>query len=88
MAPDVARALVREGEAVDLDGVLFAAGALDQARLLIVDALRERGSITVADARDVLQSTRKYVLPLLTRLDAEGVTRRRADERVLGPAAG
>ena len=84
---DVARALVREGAAVDLDGVVFAAGALERARALIVAALRERETLTVADARDILQSTRKYVLPLLSRLDAEGITRRRGDERVLGPVA-
>ncbi len=87
VAIDVARALVREGAAVDLDGVLFAADALEQARDLIVTALRERGTLTVSDARDILQSTRKYVLPLLNRLDAEGVTRRRGDDRVLGRAA-
>ena len=83
----MARALVREGAALDLDGVLFAAEALDQARQLIVVALHERGTLTVSDARDILRSTRKYVLPLLARLDAEGVTRRRGDERLLGPAA-
>jgi selenocysteine-specific elongation factor len=84
---DVERALVREGVAVDLDGVVFAATALDLARQRVVGALRERGTLTVADVRDVLQSTRKYVLPLLRRLDADGVTRRRGDDRVLGPAA-
>jgi selenocysteine-specific elongation factor len=84
---DVERALVREGAAVDLDGVVFAAAALDLARDRVVGALRERGTLTVADARDLLQSTRRYVLPLLRRLDAEGVTRRRGDDRVLGPAA-
>jgi selenocysteine-specific elongation factor len=84
---EVERALVREGVAVDLDGVVFAATALELARERVVGALRERGTLTVADARDVLQSTRKFVLPLLRRLDAEGVTRRRGDDRVLGPAA-
>jgi selenocysteine-specific elongation factor len=43
--------------------------------------------VTVADARDVLGSTRKYVLPILNRLDSEGVTRRRGDERIAGPRA-
>ncbi|HZR14713.1 MAG TPA: selenocysteine-specific translation elongation factor [Acidimicrobiia bacterium] len=85
--PAVARALVRDGLAVDLDGVLFTSAALDRARELVVDAIERRGAITVADARDVLGSTRKYVLPLLNRLDAEGVTRRRGDERILGPVA-
>ena len=80
------RSLVREGALVDLDGIVFAAGALDQARVRVQDALRERGSLTVADARDLLGSTRKFVLPILNRLDAEGVTRRRGDERIPGAA--
>jgi selenocysteine-specific elongation factor len=42
--------------------------------------------VTVADVRDLLGSTRKYVLPILNRLDAEGVTRRRGDDRIPGPA--
>jgi len=80
------RTLVREGALVDLDGIVFAAAALDDARARVQDALRERGSLTVADARDLLGSTRKFVLPILNRLDAEGVTRRRGDERIPGAA--
>ncbi|MGQ0803480.1 MAG: selenocysteine-specific translation elongation factor [Actinomycetota bacterium] len=78
------RTLVREGALVDLDGIVFAAVALDDARARVQAALRERGSLTVADARDLLGSTRKFVLPILNRLDAEGVTRRRGDERIPG----
>ena len=40
------------------------------------------------DVRDLLGSTRKYVLPILNQLDAEGVTRRRGDDRIPGPASG
>lgn len=90
-APDdlaLARALVREGAVVELDGVYFSTNALDRARELVLEALRERASLTVADVRDVLGSTRKYVLPIVNRLDAEGVTRRRGDDRVPGPASG
>ena len=81
------RWMVREGVVVDLDGIVFAAGALEEARRRIGAALAERGAVTVADVRDLLGSTRKYVLPILARLDAEGVTRRRGDERIPGPAA-
>ena len=52
------------------------------------EALRDRGHLTVADVRDVLGSTRKYVLPICGWLDRQGVTRRRGDERVPGPASG
>jgi selenocysteine-specific elongation factor len=79
--------MVREGVVVDLDGIVFAASALEEARRRIRAALAERGAVTVADVRDLLDSTRKYVLPILNRLDAEGVTRRRGDERIPGPTA-
>ncbi len=82
----LARALVREGLAVELDGTFFAAGAVEAARSLVVEALTRRGSLTVAEARDLLGTTRKFALPLLARLDAEGVTRRHGDERRAGPA--
>jgi selenocysteine-specific elongation factor len=80
------RTLLREHAVVDLDGIVFAAGALDEARRRVQAALRDRGTVTVADVRDLLGSTRKYVLPILKQLDAEGVTRRRGDDRIPGPA--
>ncbi len=86
--PSLVRALVREGLLTDLDGVVFATSALERARDLVVDALRAGGSVTVADVRDVLGSTRKYVVPIVTWLDRTGVTRRRGDDHVPGPRSG
>jgi selenocysteine-specific elongation factor len=40
---------------------------------------------TAADARDALGTTRKYAVPLLSHLDATGVTRRRGERRIAGP---
>ena len=54
----------------------------------MIDALASRGALTIADARDVLGSSRKYVVPLMGRMDAEGVTRRRGDQRIPGPRSG
>ena len=82
------RPLVREGVLVDLDGVMFTAAALDAARSRVVDVLRARGTVTVADVRDALGSTRKYVLPIVGWLDRTGVTRRRGDDRIAGPTSG
>ena len=89
-APDRAlvRSLVREGAVVDVDGIVFAVGAIDDARSRVVEALRTRGSLTIADARDLLGSTRKYVVPIMSHLDATGVTRRRGDDRIPGPRSG
>jgi selenocysteine-specific elongation factor len=92
-APDGAdaalvRSLVREGALVDLDGVVFAATALPRARELVVGALASRERLTVADIRTLLESTRKYVVPICGWLDRTGVTRRRGDDRVPGPTSG
>jgi Elongation factor SelB, winged helix len=84
-SPALVRALVRAGELVDLDGVILTRTAFDAARSRVAAAVLERGTLTVSDVRDLLGSTRKYVVPLLNRLDAEGVTRRRGDQRVPGP---
>ncbi len=82
------RALVREGTLVDIDGIVFTSSAVDLARASICAAFADHDSITVAEARELLESSRKYVVPLLSRFDAEGVTRRRGDVRVPGPRAG
>jgi len=82
------RALVRDGVLVDVDGVIFTASALDAARQRAIDVLAERGSITVADVRDALGSSRKYVVPIVGWLDRTGVTRRRGDDRIPGPTSG
>lgn len=85
--PAIVRGLLREGLLIDLDGVVFTAEALSQARERVRAGLREHGSLTVSQVRDLLGSSRKYVLALLARLDAEGVTRRRGDDRFPGPQA-
>jgi selenocysteine-specific elongation factor len=78
------RALMQSGELIRLsDEVVFTRQAFERARQMIIKTLQEEGEITVARARDVLGSTRKYLLPLLNRLDEEKVTIRRGEVRVL-----
>jgi selenocysteine-specific elongation factor len=80
------RALVRMGLVVERDGCCFAAEAVDEAARAVADLLRAHpDGVTVAIIRDRLGTTRKFILPLLAHLDANGVTRRRGDLRVAGP---
>ena len=85
------RELVRRGTVVESEGVFFAAAAVEQAGKLLATKLAEQpDGFTVAEARDLFGTTRKYVLPLLAHLDRTGVTRRRDDLRIAGarlPAA-
>ena len=46
--------------------------------------LTEKGSITAADFRDMIQASRKYAVAVLEYLDETGFTRREGDDRVLG----
>ena len=66
------------------DAVLFLRETYDEALATLIRYLREHGKMTVAEARDVLGATRKYILPLLEHMDALKITRRMGDERVLG----
>ncbi|MFQ5575607.1 MAG: SelB C-terminal domain-containing protein, partial [Anaerolineae bacterium] len=45
--------------------------------------IAQNGSVTVAQVRDAVKTSRKYALALLEYTDAEGITRRVGDERVL-----
>ncbi|HET9920776.1 MAG TPA: selenocysteine-specific translation elongation factor [Ktedonobacteraceae bacterium] len=81
-------ALIDQGQIVRLgasgEGILFLKETYDEALNRIVDYLREHGKMTAAEARDVLGTTRKYVLPLLEHMDMLKLTRRTGDERILG----
>ncbi|MZP29652.1 selenocysteine-specific translation elongation factor [Heliobacterium undosum] len=65
------------------DDLLFHVQALADFRQLIVNALRDGGELTVAEARDLAKSSRRYMVPLLEWLDRERVTRRAGDKRSL-----
>jgi selenocysteine-specific elongation factor len=76
--------LVKVGNAADV--VLFLRESYDEALARLLAYLREHGKMTAAEARDVLGTTRKYILPLLEHMDERRLTRRTGDERVAGPA--
>jgi selenocysteine-specific elongation factor len=81
---DVLQALVELGELVQVSpDVLFDAQTYDQMARTVQAHIAETGSITVAQARDLFGTSRKYVLALLEHLDEIGLTRRVGDERVL-----
>ena len=77
-------ALVEQGRVVRVgDSVVFTSDAYREMTGRIVEHLKENASITVAEARTLFNTSRKYILPLLERMDQEQITRRNGDERVL-----
>jgi selenocysteine-specific elongation factor len=77
-------ALVEQGRAVRAGRDLaFTAAAFAAARDAAVDIAGAGGSVTLAQLRDRLGISRKYAQALLEAMDANGITRRVGDERVL-----
>jgi len=81
---DVLAALLEQGELLKLsEEVLFLPQSFSAMVERIKAHLEQNGTITVAQVRDLFDTSRKYALALLEYLDAKGVTRRVGDERVL-----
>jgi selenocysteine-specific elongation factor len=81
-------ALIELGTLVKVnETILLERDAYADAVARLVGALRERPTLTVADARDLLDTSRKYILAIFEHLDERRITRRVGDDRVLGPNA-
>ncbi len=65
------------------DGVVFDAQAHREMAALVTEHLRQHGTITLAQTRDMLSTSRKYAQALLEHMDSQHLTRRVGDERVL-----
>jgi selenocysteine-specific elongation factor len=78
------RLLIKRGNAVQLGGSLFAAREVAEAVLERIKTIcREEGEISLSGLRDSLGTSRKYAQAWLEYSDAEGVTSRTGDVRVL-----
>ena len=81
---EVLSALIEQGRLLKLnDDVIFLTETHEDMQGRVVAHLREHGTITVAQVRDMFGTSRKYALALLGHLDEKRVTRRVGDERVL-----
>jgi selenocysteine-specific elongation factor len=76
--------LERAGRLVRLgDGLAVGTRAYEEAKRLVVEECERQGSITLARLRDLIGGGRKQAQLLLERFDADGLTRRVGDARVL-----
>ncbi len=90
LAPDAAsqqalRFLRDTGEVIELsEEIVLLNESFAKMKREITGFLQRKGSATVSDLRQMLGTTRRIMMPLLERLDREGVTVRQGDQRVLG----
>lgn len=83
-APELLAYLTEQRRVVPVgEGVVFEAGAYDEMVGRIIAHLRQEGTVTLAQVRDMFGASRKYAQALLEHLDERHLTRRVGDERVL-----
>jgi selenocysteine-specific elongation factor len=61
----------------------FLKEAVDQAWALLQEFLSRNGTVTIAETRDLLGTSRRFCLPLLEFFDQSRKTRRLGDKRTL-----
>lgn len=81
---DLVKVLVQTGQLVQLgEDVLLRPDVLTEMQNAVIEIIRQKGSITLAELRDRFNTSRKYAVAVLEYLDASGVTVRKDDSRVL-----
>ncbi|HBC92270.1 MAG TPA: selenocysteine-specific translation elongation factor [Pelotomaculum sp.] len=86
-ATELLQYMLRTGDLVKIaEELYFLKDVLADARQEVSRSLRDKGEITVAEVRDLLQTSRKFALPLLEYFDREKLTRRVGDKRLPGRA--
>ena len=78
----VLRFLIQRGDVVEISAdIILARDAFARMRETIVEFISKNGPSTVSQLRQELRSSRRIVVPLLERLDRDGITQRSGDTR-------
>jgi len=81
---EVIRLLERDGSVVRVTtDMYFLASSIEQLRATLKNYLTDKGEMTAASFRDLINSSRKYTIPLLEYFDRDGLTIRIGDVRRL-----
>jgi len=76
--------LIQEGKIIKLsDGILLENKNYDIMKNKLIDFLKINDSISIAQVRELLGISRKYIIPLLNKMDEEKITQRRENVRIL-----
>jgi len=81
---ELVRYLYQNKKIVKLDDdILLMVSHYRNMRNKIIEFLKSNHTISIGEVRNLLGISRKYIVPLLTRMDQEGVTQRKGDVRIL-----
>lgn len=78
-----ARELIKLGSLVSLDGnILYHRDVYEKMKAIIMSQFDTKGKLTVPEAKDAVGLSRKYILPLLNRIERDGLIKRLGDFRI------
>jgi selenocysteine-specific elongation factor len=78
------RFLIENGDVTELAlDVLLLRESFERMKSQVAEFISNNGPATVSELRQALGSSRRVMVPLLERLDRDGVTRRVGDKRML-----
>lgn len=78
------RFLLQSGEAIEIgDELVLHADHYQRAIGMIREYIRGNGGASVSELRQVLNTSRRVMVPLLEKLDRDGITLRQGDKRIL-----
>jgi selenocysteine-specific elongation factor len=86
--PELLAFLEEEGVVENAGGVVFDAAAFRAMVVKVTELLQREETVTLAQVRDLLGTSRRYVQALLERMDNDRITVRRGDKRVLRSSGG
>jgi selenocysteine-specific elongation factor len=75
--------LIKLNFIISLDGnILFHKEIYEKMKIDIMDLFKTREKITMAEAKDAVNLSRKYIIPLLNRIETDGLLKRIGDFRI------
>jgi selenocysteine-specific elongation factor len=81
---DLLKVLVQSGQLIQLgEDVLLKPEILTEMQTAVIKIIQQKGSIRLAELRDRFNTSRKYAVAVLEEMDAQGITMRKDDGRVL-----
>ena len=76
--------LIEQDRLIDLkDGIVLRKEDFEKVKNMVVEFIQKRGPVTVSELKEHLSTTRKYMVPILEKLDQLGITQREGDKRTL-----
>ncbi|AET70992.1 selenocysteine-specific elongation factor SelB [Desulfosporosinus orientis DSM 765] len=74
--------LCDQGEWLAIGGAYYRSEDIQQAKTSLLELLKSKGEVGVADVRENWETSRKYAVPLLEYFDQLRVTQRKGDKRI------